>query len=111
MFPYIVMFSHFAISLVVIFFVYRALIGWEKVKINNNQFLLGALALTVPTFALTLVWIPAIAGVIIGWALLFFMQKSYIKDDKANAVLVLKAAAILILVIFLTLTASAFILK
>lgn len=110
MFPYIVMFTHFLISLVVIFFVYRAFIDVQKVKITNEQYLFGALALTVPTFGLTLIWVPALAWVIIGWALLFFMQKSYIKDDKENAMLVLKVAAILILVIFLTLTASALIL-
>ncbi len=111
MFPYIIMFAHFMISFVVIFFVYRALTSVEKLKINTQQLLIWALVLVTPAFALTLVGIPAIAGVLVGAVLLFFIQKSYIKDDKANGILAWKTAVILVLVIFLILTASAFILR
>ena len=111
MFPYIIMFAHFLISLGVIFFAYRALASYSKINIKTHQVLLAALALTVPAFAVTLFNIPAIVWIIIGAVILFFLQKSYIKDDKINAMIVWKSAIILVLIIILILIASDFILK
>ena len=105
------MFAHFLISLVVIFFVYKALVNHEKLKVNSTQIALASLSLTLPAFLITLLKVPAIAGVVIGAVILFFLQKAYITDAKKNALLVLKTVTILILVIILILIASGFILR
>ena len=105
------MFAHFVISTVIIFFVYRALVNYEKLKTNTTQVILASLALTIPAFLITLLKVPAIAGVVIGAVILFFLQKAYIKDTQVNALLALKSAIILIFVIILILVASSLILK
>ena len=109
--PYIIMFAHFLISLVVIFFVYKALVNHEKLKANSTQIALASLSLTLPAFLITFLRVPAIAGVVIGAVILFFLQKAYIKDDKTNALLALKSAIVLIFVIILILFASSLILR
>ncbi len=109
--PYIIMFAHFLISFVVMFFVYKAFASYSKLKISHAQAVLAALALTVPAYGITLLGIPAIAWVVLWGVILFFMQKSYIKDHQSNALLALKVSIILILVIILILFASSFILK
>jgi len=78
MFPYIVMFAHFFISTLIIFFVYKALTGHEKLKLTSTQEIISALALTLPAFLITLLRVPAIAWVVIGAVILFMFQKSYI---------------------------------
>ena len=119
MFPYIVMFAHFVISTVIIFFVYKALVSHEKIKSSSTQMVYSALTLTLPAFLITLIpvpaideafRVPAIVGIIIGAVILFFFQKSYIKDDETNALLVFKTAAILMLIIILILAVSRLIL-
>ena len=105
------MFAHFVISTVIIFFVYRALVSHEKIKSSSTQMVYSALALTIPAFLITLLKVPAIAGVVIGAVILFFLQKAYIKDTQVNALLALKSAIILIFVIILILVASSLILK
>jgi len=55
MLPYIIMFSHFVISSLVIFFVYRELAKLDKLKLTSVQSLVATLALTIPTFLVSLV--------------------------------------------------------
>lgn len=105
------MFAHFMISTLVIFFVYKAFLGMEKIKTTTIQNLVASLVLTVCAFALTLVKVPAIGGVIVGSIILFLLQKSYVKDNKKNALIVLKTSVVLVLVIILILVASGFILR
>ena len=109
MFPYIIMFAHFVISSVVVFFAYKALVNIDNIKINMQQSVIASLALTIPTFIVSLV-APGIGWVVIGGILLLFIQKSYIKDTKKSALLVLKIAAILVLVISIILLVSGMIL-